>query len=273
MKASTQSKELRIILNRYFELFSSCKRLTEKCKLKRNRERVSKKEILSQFKKLHINDDEISVTGQMSTCDDADFGDCGKSNAVTKMKSCSNAGGSSNDFFDSQSSKGYRESLASHRQDSWAVLDLDDIFCASSPIVASQVVKNGKSSSFETISEIDNYSDVGSSIETGEDSKEFDVSINDLMDNSNHQESRSFGMGIKCKEEADHIDFDSWLEEMENFASTLKKRGYDSNEAVKLCMSAHQGAGTVTKFPTTIVTRNRISPERSQNNRITSRAA
>merc|ERR1712176_266810 len=87
------------------------------------------------------------------------------------------------------------------------------------------------------------YSNTDSSIEADDESTNF------AIDDDTFEE-------IKFAEiEDDSLDFDSWLDEMEKFTKTLKRRGYNSDEAVKLCMSAHIGTGGLKPLPRTIVTR------------------
>jgi len=245
-------------------VFTSYKRLAEKYKWKRDCERMSKKEIIPLTEKKLGDDKEISITDEISACTSVNCFDEKRNDVLftvlptIKHESYSNGSNSVMETLPETSSKNHRESFALHRQDSWASLDLSMNTNGNSKILSSHRRCRLSQSSGDIIIN-NNYSVVESSIKTDEDSI-----INHSFNNKESIEKE------KRDEIASNEDFEIWLEEMEKFTSTLKSRGYSSNEVVKLCMSAHQMEDKVPKLPRTVMTLNR---RKNQNARAYCRTA
>jgi len=254
------------------QLFASLKRLTKTCKCTKFRERISKEEVLCLIEKVFGDDEEISITEQISICSNTYYRDKNDTDAsfdVAPVIKFETHSGDSNDDIEKPPetlSINYRESLALQRQDSWALMDLSmhsndnsKRLYTHSPFATSQVLENRTSPSFESNIRYNDYIDTEPPIEADEENNKFASRIshskNDLKNkaNSNNDE------GEVTKDE-----FDIWLEEMEKFASTLKSRGCSSNEVVKLCRTAHRGEKTIPRLPRTIIT-TRKSPTQNIN--------
>merc|ERR1712176_665534 len=138
---------------------------------------------------------------------------------------------------------------------SWGLIDLSENFCDSSSIDTSEVITSKTPLSIERniCNNIHNGEKI--SIEKCEEIANCVSNFNDKHDDGNGN-YEIIGTSNEDRIEGGKNDFNIWLTEMENFARTLKSRGYSSNQVAKLCLSAHQGKSKMPPLPRTIVTTN-----------------